>query len=77
MGGRVWVKKCCTKKAGARGYACLNASWHIARINLFSGMIYCFSLSWGLSELLGAVLGKGLLGQKYPLLDSVSFQVSC
>lgn len=39
-GGRFWVKKCCPKKAEARRYYCLNVSLHIARINLFSGMIF-------------------------------------
>lgn len=76
-GRRFWVKKCCTKKAGARRYSCLNVSWHIARVNFFSGMISCFSSSWVLSELLAAGLGNGLFGQKQPSLDSVSFQVSC
>lgn len=75
--GRFWVRKGCTKKAGARGCSCLSASWHIARINLFLGIISCFSRSWVLSELLGAVLENGLFGEKHPWLDSVPFQVSC
>lgn len=49
--GRFWVRKSCTKKT--RECSCLSASWHIARINLFLGIISCFSLlvsvraAWG------------------------------